>query len=64
MAYTKNTWSNGDVITKTKLDNIENGIYDNAVTHTSESAGVISFKNGAGTTVFTVTLPVYNGGVS
>ena len=64
MAYTKNTWSNGDVITKTKLDNIENGIYDNAVTQTSESAGVISFKNGAGATVFTVTLPVYNGGNS
>lgn len=64
MAYTKNTWNNGDTITKTKLDNIENGIYDNAVTQTSESSGVISFKNAAGTTVFTVTLPVYNGGVS
>lgn len=64
MAYTKNTWNNGDTITKTKLDNIENGIYDNAVTQTSESSGVISFKNAAGITVFTVTLPVYNGGVS
>lgn len=64
MAYTKNTWNNGDTITKTKLDNIENGIYDNAVTQTSESSGVILFKNAAGTTVFTVILPVYNGGVS
>lgn len=64
MAYTKNTWNNGDTITKTKLDNIENGIYNNAVTQTSEASGVISFKNAGGTTVFTVTLPVYNGGVS
>lgn len=26
MSYVKNTWNNGDVITKTKLDNMENGI--------------------------------------
>jgi hypothetical protein len=28
LAYTKNTWNVGDVITKAKLDNIEQGIYD------------------------------------
>lgn len=28
--YTKNTWQSGDIITKVKLDNIENGIYDNS----------------------------------
>lgn len=26
--YTKNTWESGDVITKVKLDNMEDGIYD------------------------------------
>lgn len=26
MGYTKNTWQSGDIITKTKLDNMENGI--------------------------------------
>ena len=28
--YTKNTWQSGDIITKVKLDNIEDGIYDNS----------------------------------
>lgn len=64
MAYIKQTWSNGDVITKSKLDHIEDGIYDNAATQSSESGGVISVKNAGGTTLFTITLPVYNGGVS
>lgn len=26
--YTKNTWQSGDIITKVKLDNMEDGIYD------------------------------------
>lgn len=26
MGYTKNSWQSGDIITKTKLDNMENGI--------------------------------------
>ena len=64
MAYTKQTWSNGDVITKSKLDHIEDGIYDNVATQSSESGGVISVKNAGGTTLFTISLPVYNGGVS
>lgn len=29
MAYLKNTWNTGDIITKAKLDNIENGIAGN-----------------------------------
>lgn len=28
--YTKNTWQSGDIITKAKLDNIEDGIYANS----------------------------------
>lgn len=28
--YTKNTWQSGDIITKVKLDNIEDGIYENS----------------------------------
>lgn len=27
MGYTKNSWQSGDIITKTKLDNMEDGIY-------------------------------------
>ena len=57
MAYTKNTWNNGDVISKSKLDNIENGIYNNAVTQVAVNNGVASFKNAAGTELFTLTLP-------
>lgn len=26
MAYTKNTWNDGDVITKEKMNNLENGV--------------------------------------
>ena len=55
--YTKNTWANGDVITKTKLDHIEDGIYDNAVTQTSVAGNVVSFLNADGVTVYTMTLP-------
>lgn len=57
MSYTKNTWNNGDVISKSKLDNIENGIYNNAVTQVAVNNGVASFKNAAGTELFTLTLP-------
>lgn len=57
MAYTKNTWANGDVITKAKLDNIEDGIYDNTVTTTDVVGGVANFKNADGTTLFSVNLP-------
>lgn len=75
MAYTKKTWANNDVITAAGLNNIENGVAanDTAVTTTlpatipasaSESGGTISFKNSGGTTLFTVALPVYSGGVS
>ena len=27
MSYNKNTWQNGDIITREKLNNMENGIY-------------------------------------
>lgn len=58
MAYTKNAWANGDVITKSKLDHIEDGIYGNAVTQVTVNDGFASFKNAAGTELFTLTLPV------
>lgn len=63
MAYTKKTWVNGELLNADKMNTIENGIYNNAVTQTSESGGVVSFKNGDGTTVFTLSLPLYSGGV-
>lgn len=66
MAYTKTSWANGDTITAEKLNHAEQGIKDNdtaIVTTASISNGVISFKNNAGTTQFSVTLPVYDGGV-
>lgn len=31
MAYVKNTWATGDVVTSSKLNNIENGIADGGV---------------------------------
>lgn len=31
MPYTKTTWENGDIITATKLNKIETGIYDNSL---------------------------------
>lgn len=31
MAYTKNTWASGDVVTSAKLNNIENGIASGGV---------------------------------
>ena len=33
MSYTKNTWTSGDIITKVKLDNIEDGIYNNQIVY-------------------------------
>lgn len=119
MAYSKTTWANGDVITATKLNNIETGVYTNdsnignlsnltttaknnlvaAINEAAQSgggggvtvdsalstsstnpvqnkvitnalpasasisSGVISYKNSSGTTLFTVTLPLYNGGI-
>ena len=56
MAYTKQTWSNGDVITASKLGHIEDGIYDNAITQAEESGGVIYFKNADGVTIFTLNI--------
>lgn len=74
MAYNKTTWANGDVITAQKLNNAENGIAANAEEITGlkrdlstsasiDSSGIISFKNEDDTTVFTLQLPIYNGGV-
>lgn len=54
MGYTKNTWANGDVISKAKLDHIEDGIYNNAVTQVTVNNGVASFKNAAGNELFTL----------
>lgn len=56
MSYTKNTWSNGDVISKSKLDHIEDGIYTNSVTQVTVDNGVASFKNAAGDELFTLAI--------
>lgn len=65
--YTQKTWVNGELIDATKLNGIEQGIADNSAliaTQADVSSGSIVFKNGNGTTVFSVALPVYNGEVS
>jgi hypothetical protein len=64
MSYTKHNWANGETITANKLNGMENGIYNATVTTTTVTSGVISFMDGDGNTAFTVTLPLYNGGVS
>lgn len=50
MAYSKNTWNTGDVITKAKMDNIENGIAanDTAITglKTSKQNALADGTNG------------------
>ena len=65
--YIKQTWNNGDVITSAKMNHIEDGI-ENVEKSTPTSAivnssGLMTFRNGM-TTLFTVQLPLYNGGVS
>ena len=65
--YFKQTWNNGDVITSAKMNHIEDGIenVDNSVPTDAfvNSSGLMTFSNGM-TTLFTVQLPLYNGGVS
>lgn len=65
--YEQKTWVNGELVTDTKLNHMEQGIADNSVaipTQAEVSSGSIVFKNGNGATVFSVALPVYNGEVS
>lgn len=65
--YEQKTWVNGELVTDTKLNHMEQGIADNSVavpTQASVESGSIVFKNGNGATVFSVVLPVYNGEVS
>lgn len=49
MAYEKNTWANGDIITKSKLDHMEQGIYDanqgSGVTDELKDALLACFEN-------------------
>lgn len=65
--YFKQTWNNGDVITSAKMNHIEDGIEnaDKSVPTDAfvNSSGLMTFSNGM-TTLFTVQLPLYNGGVS
>ncbi len=65
--YEQKTWVNGELVIDTKLNHMEQGIADNSVdipTQAEVSGGSIVFKNGNNTTVFSVALPVYDGGVS
>jgi hypothetical protein len=65
--YEQKTWVNGELVTDTKLNHMEQGIADNNVaipTQASVESGSIVFKNGNDSTVFSVALPVYNGEVS
>lgn len=65
--YEQKTWVNGELVTDTKLNHMEQGIADNNVaipTQAEVASGSIVFKNGNSTTVFSVALPVYNGEVS
>lgn len=65
--YEQKTWVNGELVTDTKLNHMEQGIADNNVaipTQAEVSSGSVVFKNGNGTTVFSVALPLYNGEVS
>jgi hypothetical protein len=65
--YVQKTWVNGEIVTDTKLNHMEQGIAENNVsipTQAEVSSGSIVFKNGNNTTVFSVALPVYNGEVS
>lgn len=41
MAYTKNTWASGDVVTSAKLNNIENGIASGGVLVVTDTNGVL-----------------------
>ncbi len=45
MAYTKNTWNDGDVITKEKMNNLETGVEEAnkgiPVAATTEKAGIV-----------------------
>ena len=43
--YTKNEWQNGDVITKSKLDHIEQGIYDSSDVSSVITAGSVKPVN-------------------
>lgn len=74
MSYTKTTWSNGDVITAAKLNNLEDGTEANdleisdlksdlSTSASIDGTGLITFKNDDNQTTFTLQLPVYNGGV-
>lgn len=58
MAYNKYSWANGEVLNADKINHIENGIYDNAVTQATMTNGVASFKNAAGAELFTLNIPV------
>jgi hypothetical protein len=65
--YVQKTWVNGEIVTDTKLNHMEQGIAENNVaipTQAEVSNGSIVFKNSSNATVFSVALPVYNGEVS
>lgn len=54
------TWVNGELVTAEKMNTLEQSIPASA----TSSNGVVTFKNGNGTDLFSVVLPVYNGEVS
>ena len=63
--YAQHVWTTGELVTAEKLNNIEGGVAANDTAipaSATESSGTITFKNASGTTLFTVSLPIYNGG--
>lgn len=66
MAYPQHAWTTGEVVTAEKLNNMEGGIAANDTAipaSATEASGTITFKNASGTTLFTVSLPIYDGSV-
>ena len=53
------TWVNGELLNADKMNTLEQSVPTSATV----SGGVITFKNGADNSLFTVTLPVYSGEV-
>lgn len=65
--YNQKTWTTDELVTAADLNNMESGIAANDTAipvAATESNGTISFENSSGATLFSIELPLYDGGVS